>query len=143
MHCYLTKSSTLLGRPTDGSVRGECMNTPAAQSTRLLFGTALGLWGAVAVALSLGRLPPGLNCDSTTGGICWASGMSGWVLPTLAVLVSLCAILSHRKVSWFNRRFPDASYEKLDEELASGAPSDAWARLELAMRQNDLISDEE
>ena len=119
------------------------MNTPAAQSTRLLFGTALGLWGAVGVALSLGRLPPGISCDPTVRGICWASGISGWALPLLAVVVSICAILSHRRTGWFNQRFPDESYEKLDSSDSPGAPSDAWARLELAMRQNDLVTDEE
>jgi len=123
--------------------RGECMNTPAAQSTRLLIGTALGLWAGVAVSLSLGRLPPGINCDSATGKICWASGIGGWILPVLAVVVSICAILSRRQVEWFNRRFPNTSYEELEESESAGAPSNAWARLELVMRKNDLPSDEE
>ena len=117
------------------------MNTPAAQSTRLLFGTALGLWGAVAFALSLGRLPPKTNCDLT--GICWSSGIIGWVLPIVAVVVSICAVLSHKRMDWFKRRFPDATYDQLEQGYTAGSPSDAWARLELAMRQNDLNGENE
>ena len=119
------------------------MNTPAAQSTRLLFGTALGLWGAVTIALSVGRLPTGIGCDFATGSICWSSGTSGLGLPILATVVSIGAILSHRRTGWFNKRFPDTSYDELGEENSGGAPSDAWARLELAMRQNDLDGGDE
>ena len=118
------------------------MSTASSQTTRLFFGTSLGMWTAVAISFALGRLPPD-NCEPTNYSICWSSGIFGWWLPIVTILISVITIFSFRKSNWLIKHYPDIQYEDLDKNEINRDEGRAWAELELVMRQQDFLESEE
>ncbi len=111
------------------------MNTPEQSARRILLGAGLGLSLASGIALLDGRIQKG--------------GIINWIIPSAAIITILLWAWTEISISkgkktpfrkWFGTLNDNNAKDTMIDEISDVDVGAAWARLEEAMRVEDMAS---